>query len=87
MHTKSKLHSLPLLYWHLCTGTHTHTHLTHTHRTMAMSAARTPRIRLDAFCFRQFDNAEYTGTRLTGVSKEEFEAAVVRLVEGSPMRC
>eukprot|EP00667_Euglena_gracilis_P028966 EG_transcript_37606 len=31
---------------------------------------------LDSFCLRQFDDPEYKGTRLTGVSKEEFERRV-----------
>ena len=43
------------------------------------------RFRLDPFAFRQFDNAEYSGTRLTGVDKEAFVAAVIDHFAAEPV--
>eukprot|EP00670_Eutreptiella_braarudii_P026429 CAMPEP_0174371374 /NCGR_PEP_ID=MMETSP0811_2-20130205/99499_1 /TAXON_ID=73025 ORGANISM="Eutreptiella gymnastica-like, Strain CCMP1594" /NCGR_SAMPLE_ID=MMETSP0811_2 /ASSEMBLY_ACC=CAM_ASM_000667 /LENGTH=205 /DNA_ID=CAMNT_0015517681 /DNA_START=45 /DNA_END=659 /DNA_ORIENTATION=+ len=34
---------------------------------------------LDRFCFRQFDDPDYRGTRVKGMSKDEFVAVVNRL--------
>ena len=40
---------------------------------MAMSAARPPALVVDQFCFRQFDDPAYAGTRIA-TSKADFEA-------------
>lgn len=43
-----------------------------------------PPIALDPFCFRQFDNPEYSGTQVTGISKQDFINEVNRLYMESP---